>query len=93
MKDEKCIECKWCDPDPANIKQGLCRLRPPTAAVLNTPQGVVTMATWPPVKLTIDRCGSFERELVKVASVMPRGKKGRKESLRPWHPRAISQAH
>lgn len=68
---DKCVECKWCSLDPTNAKQGTCRLKPPVAAVLNTPQGVATMAAWPPVKLTIDWCGSFEKELVKVASTMP----------------------
>ena len=74
---DKCIECKWCDPDPANAEQGVCRLNPPIPVGVNTPQGTAVMCVYPTVKIGDSVCSRFERQLVKVASAIPSDKSGK----------------
>lgn len=74
---DKCLECKWSQPDGGNGgKEGICRFNPPVPVSMITPQGPALMTAWPKVSLTRDYCSHFERQMVKIVSAVPKGKPG-----------------
>jgi len=64
---ETCLTCKHCDA--IDSAQGMCRLNPPTTALMTTPQGPSAMAVRVIVSISSDRCSHYEQQLVKVAPI------------------------
>ena len=71
-----CVTCKFCDVQ--NTVEGICRINPPTVALVMSPQGPQAMAIRSVVQLSHDWCSKYEQQLVKLAAgpqlVTSRGK-------------------
>jgi len=66
MNDRRtCVTCKFCDVQ--DTQQGICRLAPPTTALIMNAGAPGAMAVRVVVSLASDWCSKYEQQLVKPA--------------------------
>lgn len=65
----KCLDCAYCQTDPANIQQGVCLFNPPVPVVVGmTPKGPAIAGVRPTVALNGPGCSNHKTQIITTAT-------------------------